>query len=202
MTQGLSVVLMLPETGRSKIPVRFPSDEECTEYRRAKKITTKMLGRGKYQAEQPELKADAELFEKLRQDQDKPFDIDEFAAAKLVEMILVCEALERPTLETQTSFRIRLKVVGGIITEHILKIPSTRAQAEYEKSRPPVIASGYGHHTARINLAGVAELYDKVKADAIGYVGDVPIIHKAEAVNQLLSEIEAIEKGDSELPEA
>jgi hypothetical protein len=92
-----------------------------------------------------------------------------------------------------------MKIMRKLATTHTLKLPSVKEMMDYERARSSVVFAAYGSQEIKINFRASADLYDKLKISTEGYAGDVPVPHKAEAVNILLQEIRAEQE---EAPEA
>jgi hypothetical protein len=195
------VVPVSSPDGIKKVAVRFPTDDEWIDWRQRKKIKQRDIGRRNFQIEagQPE-KADAELFEKILVN--KNGKVDEAEGLHILNRLAACEATERPEQEANSRFRIRLKVLGGIVTEHLLRMPSVREHMDYDRASSAVTFGNFGTQQISIILRPASELYDKLKVETAGYAGEVPVIHKAEAINQLIQEVRQLEREDQDDPEA
>jgi len=170
-----------------KVVVRFPSDAEFISWRRKKKVVQKDLGRRKFQMEasKPE-PCDLALVNAIRVDKEGAA-IDEAEAVHIIGRLTECEVPNRPDREG-SAYVIAMKVMRKLNTTHTLRIPSVKEQMDYERMRSSVIYGQYGQEI-RINFAAAGELYDKLKVSIDGYAHDVPVSHKAEAVNVLLQEL-------------
>jgi hypothetical protein len=193
----IGLTLPSPE-GPKKIVVRFPTDNEFIEWRRKKKILQRDLGRRSFQIEssRPE-SCDLDLLRKIRTDKDGPA-IDDAESFYVIGQLADCEVSQRPEREG-SSFTIRMKIMRKLATTHTLKLPSVKEMMDYERARSSVVFAAYGSQEIKINFRASADLYDKLKISTEGYAGDVPVPHKAEAVNILLQEIRAEQE---EAPEA
>jgi hypothetical protein len=172
-----------------KVSVRFPSDDQFIAWRRKKKVLQKDLGRDKFQIEQSKPEdCDLALVNAIRADKDGP-EIDKAEAVHILNRLAKCEVPTRPEREGQ-AFVIEMKVMNRIATTHKLRIPSVQEQMDYERMRSSVIFGKYGQEI-RINFQAAADLYEKLKVQTSGYANDVPVVHKAEAINVLLQELRA-----------
>jgi hypothetical protein len=171
-----------------KIVVRVPTDSEFIAWRRKKKVVQKDLGRRKFQMEQSKPEpCDLALVSAIRVDKDGP-SIDEAEAIHIIGRLTECDVPNRPDREG-SAYVIAMKVMRRLATSHTLRIPSVKEQMDYERMRSSVIFGQYGQQEIRINFQAAAELYDKLKVSVDGYANDVPVFHKAEAVNVLLQEL-------------
>jgi hypothetical protein len=164
--------------GLKTVRVRFPTDEEWTERQRRRKVVIKQLGRGISEtivANGEEV--DAALVAKLRTDPAP--EIDAFEAAKVIEQLSMAEVDD--VVAEGDSFRVTTRVLGGS-TIHILKMPSAKDMFDYRRGFARVLDLPFGRQELTINIAPAATLYKKLVAATEGYVGDVPILHQAQAV--------------------
>jgi hypothetical protein len=166
---------------------RFPTDAEFIAWRRKKKVVQKDLGRRKFQMEQskPET-CDLALVNAIRVDKDGAA-LDEAESLHVITRLTECEVPNRPDREGY-AYTIRMKALRRIPTSHTLRVPSVKEQMDYERNRSSVIFGQYGQEI-RINFAAASDLYDKLKVAVEGYSNDIPVWHKAEAVNVLLQEL-------------
>lgn len=181
----------VPGPAEKKPLVGWPSDKQWCEWRRKKKIVQKDIGRGYYQIQPSEAhQIDLDTFNAIRikKDGEPEVEIDIDEAEYVIGRLAMCETTESPEREGNT-YRIKIRVMDSIDTVHVLRIPTMKESKDYGRSRPPLIQGPYGTHEIRIDYHGAGKLYDTVKVSAEGYAGDVPIIHKVEAVNVLLQEM-------------
>lgn len=170
-----------------KVIVRLPTDSEFIGWRRKKKVVQKDLGRRKFQMEQSKPEpCDMALVNAIRIDKDGPA-IDDSEAVHIIGRLTECEVPNRPDREG-SAYVIKMKVMRKLATSHTLRIPSVKEQMDYERMRSSVIFGQYGQEI-RMNFQAAADLYDKLKVAVDGYKSDVPVFHKAEAVNVLLQEL-------------
>lgn len=173
-----------------KVVVRFPNDSEFIAWRRKKKVVQKDLGRRSFQIESSKPEAvDLALVNALRVDTDGP-TLDEAESYYILTRLAECEVDTRPDREG-SSYVITMKVMRKLTTTHTLRIPSVKEQMDYERMRSSVTFGQYGRQEIKINFQAAAELYDKLKVSVTGYANDVPVSHKAEAINVLLQELRA-----------
>ncbi len=193
----ISIPIQSPD-GTKKIVVRFPTDGEFIDWRRKKKILQRDLGRRKSTIDpsRPEA-SDLELLKKIRIDKDGPA-VDEAEALFVIGRLAECEVDQQPERDG-SAYSITMKIMGKLSATHTLRIPSVKEMMDYERQRSSVTFAAYGQNEIKINFRAAGELYDKLKVSVEGYAGDVPVPHKAEAVNVLLQEIRSEQ---DETPEA
>lgn len=186
-----------------RVSVSMPSDTEWIEWRRKKKIQQKDLGRRSFQMEssKPE-QADTDLFNKINRGAaiEGAAPVDEAEAFYVINKLAECEVREQPERDG-SQFVIQMRVLGKLDTTHVLRVPSMKEMMDYERTRSSVTFGQYGTQEIRINYRAAADLYEKLKVRADGYVNDIPVPHKAEAINVLLQEIRAEQDEETADPE-
>lgn len=191
-----SFVVPINSGGRKECKVRFPSDAEWCERARKQRSIRRFLGRGKSESEVVDTSAtDADLFARIRVDQDGPvFDEAEAAA--------VLAKLERTSIEScereGDHFRIALKVPGAL-TEHLVRMPTVKEMDAHETSSVRITGARRAQEV-RGFLEPSGELYDAIQRSATGYDSKVPIVHKAAVVGEVL--IQLASDDEDAIPEA
>jgi hypothetical protein len=163
------IVVPILSGGEKRCEVRFPTDEEWCFWARAQRTIRHFLGRGKSQSEDIDLpKINAELFRKIRIDQDGP-EFDDAEAGMVIGRVERCQvaSIEREGV----NYRIEMKVPGASVV-------AARRSVE-----------------TRAFLEPSGALYDKLHVSHDGYAGDVPIVHKSAAVSEVIAQL-AIEADD------
>jgi hypothetical protein len=189
MLKGEIALNLHSPDGPKKVLVRFPTDSEFIEWRRKKKIVQKDLGRRKFQIESSVPEAcDLTLLSEIRLDKENGPSLDEAEAYYAIGQLAEAEVKEQPQREG-SAYVIRMKIMRKLTTKHTLRVPSVREMMDYERMRSSVVFGQYGQQEIRINFRASAELYDKLKLSTEGYANEIPVPHKAEAVNVLLQEI-------------
>lgn len=184
--------------GEKRCVVRFPADAEWCDHTRAQVSVRRTMGRGRSTMESAGAeKADAELFAAIRADEAAV----EFDAADAGAVI---EKLQRAEVEDSARegdvFRIKLRVLGGVLTEHVLRMPTQKQMQEYGRASTRWVSARRAQEI-RTFLEPSGALYDKLSVTVSGYAGAPSIAHKAAAVNELLSQLAELDE-DAELPEA
>lgn len=192
--QAKEFLVKILSGGEKVCTVRFPSDEEWCERTRKQRAVRRILGRGKTQYEVTNAEeADAELFAKIRKDQDGA-EFDTAEAAKVIERLERCQVLDAS--RDGDRFRIEMKVPGACVV-HVLKIPTQQAVLDYGRASVRAIDMRR-QQEIRLALEPSAELWGKVRVAVDGYANPdaVPIVHKDVAVVELLSQVEAAQEED------
>jgi tRNA isopentenyl-2-thiomethyl-A-37 hydroxylase MiaE len=177
-------------------PMRYPTDKEWCDRVKGLKVIQHQIGRGKHTTDVPgEYDAAADLFARVRMDEPRQV-IDKFEASEFIKKIDRCELLD--AIRHGNQVEVNLGVHGGTVT-HLLRIPSQKDVAEFERSSLHLIGGKRQTEiTSSLEPAGV--LFDKVVVSSEGYAAAVPITHKYSAVRELLDQIETIAGDDIELP--
>lgn len=192
MKAEFGLTLQSPE-GPKKVVVKYPDDNQVIEWRRKKKIVQKALGRSFEIAPSKPEACDVALLSAIRIDKEDGPQIDEAEAFYIIGQLTDTNVTERPEREGSL-YTIRMKVMRKLYTSHSLRIPSVKEQMDYDRMRSSVVFLQYGNQEIRLNYRASGELYDQLRQSTEGYRGDVPVAHKAEAINVLLQEIRAKEE--------
>ena len=179
------IVVPILSGGEKRCEVRFPTDEEWCGWARAQRTVRRFLGRGKSQSEDLDLpKINAELFSRIRLDQDGP-EFDEAEAGLVIGRIERCTITE---IEREgINYRIDMKVPGARVT-HVLRMPTAKEMQEHERASTSVVAARRSVET-RAFLEPSGALYDALHVGHEGYAnGSVPIVHKSAAVSEIIAQ--------------
>ena len=180
------IVVPILSGGEKRCEVRFPTDEEWCGWARAQRTVRRFLGRGKSQSEDLDLpKINAELFSRIRVDQDGP-EFDEAEAGLVIGRIERCTITE---IEREgINYRIDMKVPGARVT-HVLRMPTAKEMQEHERASTSVVAARRSVET-RAFLEPSGALYDALHLSHEGYAnGSVPIVHKSAAVSEIIAQL-------------
>lgn len=175
--------------GVKTVRVRFPSDDQWAERQRRRKVIIKNLGRGVSETIIPNAEdVDAALLAKIRIEEETPADVDAFEAVKCMEQLAQAEVDD--VIHVGDAFRVTTRVLGGT-TVHLLRMPSAKDVFEYRRGFARVLDLPFNKQELTINLRAAAELYEKLVQATEGYVGNVPIIHRAVAVKAAIDALDA-----------
>jgi hypothetical protein len=185
-SKQISIKINSPE-GMKEITLRFPTDEELCDRQRKRKVISKDLGRGMSQSKVPNAEAiDGELLKKIRVD-DGLVQVDDYEAVFVIDQILSADVDD--VQSEGGTFRIFLRVPGGEITQHVMAMPGARDVVKYGRDFVSAIDGPYGQQIITVNLAASKDYYDRLAKEASGYVGAIPIHHKAEVIKALNSAV-------------
>ena len=171
------------------LSLRFPTDQEWIDRSLRRKYRELNLGRGKTQTVQqsPDQK-DAELVMDLQEE--NPIDIEAREASRILERLSITsepEEVQREGVIFVIAFKAR-----GIRLVHKLRPPTEAERAAFAEMSPPVVTQG-AISTYGFNIGAAGDLYNKVVKESSGYVGAVPIVHKAAAISAMMAKIADIE---------
>lgn len=172
--------------GIEKISVRFPTDDEWIERQRKRKIVTKDLGSGMSQTSVAETdEVDAALLAQIRIGDDG-IEVDGYEATSVFDRLQRAEVVGEVTREAG-QFCITLRVLGGIETTHVMRMPTAREEIRYRKSITQSIDSRSMNQTT-IHLSVAGDFYKALLVRNAGYSGPVPIVHMAVVMPRLMEE--------------
>ena len=185
-TRPVAIQLRGPD-GVKTIRVRFPTDDEWAERQRRRKVIVKNIGRGMSETIIPNgEEIEAALLAKIRTEEEP--QVDAFEAQKVIEQLATCEVDD--VVLAGDSFRVVLRVLGGTVT-HLLKMPSAKDVNQYRAGFAHVLDMPYGRQQLTINLRAAGDLHKKLLDATEGYVGDVPLVHRAVAVKAAIDALDA-----------
>jgi hypothetical protein len=196
INQPVKLKVIRPD-GDVTITLRFPTDEEWIERSRRRKIRSRNLGNGKTQSIQnPPDSHNAELVNGLRVGECAEVDLHE--AKRILDRISTA-AIDGDITREGANLRIPLKILG-VSTVHIIRIPTERERGEFlQMSGVPTISQG-NIDTYGFNLGGAADLYPKLRKDAIGYTGNVSVVHALAILNAAFEFIDQEIEGEDPNP--
>jgi hypothetical protein len=185
-TRPVAINLRGPD-GSKTVRVRFPSDDECVERQRRRKVIVKNLGRGISETTIPNgEEIDAALLAKIRTEEEP--EVDAFEAQKVIEQLVACD-VDDVVLEGD-AFRVTLRVLGGTVT-HLLRMPSAKDVSQYRRGFARVLDLPFSRQELTINVRAAGDLWKKLLDAAEGYVGDVPVVHQAVAVKAAIDALDS-----------
>lgn len=184
------VILQLRTPGGVKtVRVRFPSDDQWVERMRRQKVIIKDLGRGMSETVVPNgEEVDAALLTKIRVEEESPADVDSFEAAKCIDQLSTC--IVEDVVPEGDAYRVTTRVLG-CTTAHLLRMPSAKDVFEYRRTFARVLTMPFNKQELRFNLRAATDLYGKLAQGNEGYAGEVPIIHKFQAVKAAIDVLES-----------
>ena len=175
--------------------LRLPTNQEILERLDQQKSIRRTIGRRKSQTEfVPNLKADLDLFTKIRLDKDGA-EFDEFEAGNAISKLTFCEVTD--CQRAGDEYRITLRTPFGE-TVHLVKIPTQRNITVYRRTVVSATDLPHGQEELRYRMEPAVELYDSVVSKVEGYAAslkpaDVPPHHKSAVVVELVQTIDDLD---------
>ncbi len=175
--------------------LRLPTNEEMLERLDQQKSIRRTIGRRKSQTEfVPNLKADLDLFHKIRLDKDGA-EFDEFEAGNAISKLSFCEVTD--CQRAGDEYRITLRTPFGE-TVHLVKIPTQRDITVYRRTVVSSTDLPHGQEELRYRIEPAVDLYDSVVTKVEGYAAsfkpaDVPPHHKSAVVVELVQAIDDLD---------
>jgi len=187
-------ISVLHPAGKKACRVRWPSDEEWIEHSARRRVVVSQLSRDESVTEILDgERAAGELLAKIRIDKDGP-DLDEYEASYVIERL--SRAQVDDCARADGGVGVTLKV-PGVVTKHVLRVPSLAEVVNYRRGFSRLVENRRGKQLLKINLRAAGEFYDKLSQSKEGYAVEVPVIHKAAVVTELLVYLEAEQEGDA-----
>lgn len=175
--------------------LRLPTNQEMLERLDQQKSIRRTIGRRKSQTEfVPNLKADLDLFTKIRLDKDGA-EFDEFEAGNAISKLTFCEVTD--CQRAGDEYRVTLRTPFGE-TIHQVKIPTQRDITVYRRTVVSSTDLPHGQEELRYRIEPSVGLYDSVVTKVEGYAGslkpaDVPPHHKSAVVVELVQAIDDLD---------
>jgi len=191
-TEGITI--RVPNPPKTAF-LRLPTNQEILDRLDQQKSIRRTIGRRKSQTEfVPNLKADLDLFTKIRLDKDGA-EFDEFEAGNAISKLTFCEVTD--CQRAGDEYRINLRTPFGE-TVHVVKIPTQRNITVYRRTVVSATDLPHGQEELRYRMEPAVELYDSVVSKVEGYAAsfkpsDVPPHHKSAVVVELVQSIDDLD---------
>jgi hypothetical protein len=191
-TEGITI--RVPNPPKTAF-LRLPTNQEMLERLDQQKSIRRTIGRRKSQTEfVPNLKADLDLFCKIRLDKDGA-EFDEFEAGNAISKLTFCEVTD--CQRAGDEYRVTLRTPFGE-TIHQVKIPTQRDITVYRRTVVSSTDLPHGQEELRYRIEPSVGLYDSVVTKVEGYAGslkpaDVPPHHKSAVVVELVQAIDDLD---------
>ena len=191
-TEGITI--RVPNPPKTAF-LRLPTNQEMLERLDQQKSIRRTIGRRKSQTEfVPNLKADLDLFSKIRLDKDGA-EFDEFEAGNAISKLTFCEVTD--CQRAGDEYRVTLRTPFGE-TIHQVKIPTQRDITVYRRTVVSSTDLPHGQEELRYRIEPSVGLYDSVVSKVEGYAGslkpaEVPPHHKSAVVVELVQAIDDLD---------
>jgi len=173
----------------------LPTNQQMLERLDQQKSIRRSIGRRKSQTEFiPNLKADLDLFTKIRQDKGGA-EFDEYEAGNAVSKLTYCEVTD--CQRAGDEYQVTVKTPFGA-TIHRVGIPTQRDIAFYRRMVVSATDLPHGQEELRYRIQPAVTLYDSVAVGIEGYAdsykpADVPPHHKSAVVVELVQAIDDLD---------
>ncbi|MGD0497532.1 MAG: hypothetical protein ABSC23_03750 [Bryobacteraceae bacterium] len=173
----------------------LPTNAQMLERLDQQKSIRRTIGRRKSQTEfVPNLKAELDLFNKIRQDKGGP-EFDEYEAANAISKLTYCEVTDCQRVGDE--YQIKVKTPFGE-TVHTLRIPMQRDITVYRRTVVSATDLPHGQEELRYRVEPAVSIYDSVVSKIEGYAPtfkpqDVPPNHKSAVVVELVQAIDDLD---------
>ena len=181
------VIPVMTESGKQKITVRYPVEDEWAEWTKRKGTIITNLGRGESLWEPEETDADVRLYNAIRCEGQPDLNTEEARA-----VIIVLTKFEVRGVESEgNELEVTAAVMGGEVT-HRLKIPTAKQVAEFRRYSSQLIAMPFNRQRLKTMLKPGVKLWDTTLVSTSGYAnGSIPAVHKDSAVRAVLEYVGA-----------
>jgi len=185
-TNGTMTVALRTERGAEQAKVRFPTDEEWSEWFRTRHILIAQLGRGASQYDMEDSGAAAALYQEVRQEGSP--DLHPLEAKWVIDQVGKREVTEVEADGNELT--VQMKVWGAEV-EHRLRIPGVKEVSQFRRVSSRIVSLPFGKQQIKQKLEPGVQLYDACLVKTGGYSnGSIPAIHKDEAIRAVLTFIE------------
>lgn len=185
---------------KKSVSVRFPSDEEFAgRSRKMKTIITRQSGGSSTTETQGQEAADMDLLSKIMKGENGEYiaqpdtpACDEYEAGKVLGKLTEAESQESEW--DGENIIVPVKVVGGLVTRHTVRMPTEKEIRKYRKGAFAFIDLRHGKQELKSNLLAIGAFYDLLKVDVEGYLNvSVPLVHKIPVVSELMSLLDELD---------
>jgi hypothetical protein len=173
----------------------LPTNQQMLDRLDQQRSIRRSIGRRKSQTEFiPNLKADLDVFEKIRQDKSGA-EFDEYEASNALSKLTYCEVTD--CQRSGDEYQITVKTPFGE-TIHRVGIPTQRDIAFYRRMVVSATDLPHGQEELRYRIGPAVTLYDSVAQGIEGYAesykpADVPPHHKSAVVVELIQAIDELD---------
>ena len=178
--------------GIETVIVRFPEDADWIERQRQREIVTRIYPDGAEETStNPTLEFDQDLIAKLRVEGP---ETDGYESGYILSLLEKADVID--VQPEGAGYRVKLRVAGGTVTEHLVRNPTQRELAEYRQGVYQYLNYQSKRKTI-IRLGVCRSFYDGLAIESKGYAGHMPIIHKASVAGAILGTVNA-KTGDAQ----
>ncbi len=162
--------------------LRWPTEAEwIRRENESRTVIHELVAGGTFTETRGSERAAFDLFKAIRLDTDGPV-FDEFEATEVIDRLLQADShsVERRGAEVD----VRLAVVGGEQVRHTFALPNARERHAYGKLK--VLVTFHRWREWHRRLSEIAGMWADLVVETEGYKGEVPLPHKAVALEELM----------------
>ena len=185
---GAKITINLKRENKT-VTVRFPEDEEWATRQAGIRTVIQRMGSGSTTRSEGVEKSDAALLNAIRIDGDA--DLDDAQASLIIERLSRADAEE--AVPVANGYEIPLRIVGGMLTRHTMRIPSEMEIRKYRRGAFTFVDQRHGRQILKSNLSAIGAFYDTLNVQATGYSDHVPLMHKVAVITELTQTVDALD---------
>jgi hypothetical protein len=186
VTSDFKTTMRTQAQGMTLVHVTWPSDELWTKRAKARRVLTRLLGRGQQEVDVEPGDSDLDIYKHIRCE-DSP-DLTAAEATKLMNVVAHTRVANVELGESEAV--VSMEVVQRFEVTHRLKIPSAEQQKDCTKAMDRFVGMPHNVFSNTINLSVTGRLWDALKIETENYEGAVPIIHKDAAIREMLQALD------------
>jgi len=186
------------EGNKTQVTVRWPSDQEWSDRKKAIRFITTQLGRGRSETEPvPSPETDLRIYEAIKLNGAPALSGDE--AGRLLDRLGRCEV--RNVEMEGNGAMVTLAVLGGEV-KHTVKVPTAKQSRMMREAAAKLRQLPHNRVEARISLDPPAKLWEECGGKSGDYInGIIPAPHKDVAIRAVIEELDnelasALEEND------
>lgn len=173
--------------GLAEVTIKWPGDDLWIKRAKARKVLTRLLGRGKQEAEVEPGDSDLDLYQAARSDGSP--DLTAAEATRVLGLLAYVHILDIDLGATEAT--VRLEVMDEIEVTHRLKIPTAQQVKECSKAMDRFVGLPHNVFSNTVNLTATGKLWDQLAPKVENYAGDrVPIIHKDAVIREVFQALD------------
>jgi hypothetical protein len=171
-----------------KVQVRFPTDQEWGERRRAVKFLTYNLGRGVQKTDAiPSPATDLKIYEKIRLNGAPPIDDEE--ASRILDTLGKAEA--KDCTWTGAGAVIKLSVPRGTVLHTLKRVPTAKEVRLMRESSAHLRQLPNNITESRLTIEAPAKLWQDCGGSSENYAnGQIPALHKDAAMRAVITKLD------------
>jgi hypothetical protein len=181
------VHVRLPDGMPYQVEVRFPTDHEWGERRRAVKFLTYSLGRGVQKTDAiPSPSTDMKIYEKIKLNGAPPLDDEE--ASRILDTLGKAEA--KDCTWTGAGAVVKLSVPRGTVIHALKRVPTAKEVRLMRESSAHLRQLPNNVTESRLTIEAPAKLWQDCGGSSENYAGAIPALHKDAAIRAVIQKLD------------